>query len=129
MNTMENTDFSKIRNALGRTQNQMAQILCVSPKAVQSFEQGWRKVPTKIEREMLLLLSLKSSVRSARACWEVKACPNKWRSNCIVWELQIGDFCWYFSGTLCQGQVKKSWNEKIKLCRQCEVYQSMFLTS
>jgi len=126
---MNNNEFSQIRSILGKTQEQMSRILCVSPKGIQSFEQGWRKIPTNIEREMLLLLHLKTSARRVRACWEVMKCPAEWKNNCIVWDLQIGDFCWYFSGTSCQGQVKKTWHEKIESCRKCEVYQSMFPAS
>ena len=126
---MESKEFSRIRHVLGRTQDQIARLLCVSPKAVQSFEQGWRHVPIHIEREMLILLSLKKSAdRSAQPCWEIKNCPDEWRNNCIVWELQVMHFCWYFNGTYCQGQIRKSWNEKIQLCRECEVYRLIFST-
>jgi len=106
----------------------MARILCVSPKAIQSFEQKWRNIPSHIERESLLLLSLKTSFDSnIRPCWEIKKCPDKWRDNCIVWELQARHFCWFINGTFCQGMIHENWNEKIKLCRECEVYSSMLL--
>ena len=39
---MKRKQLAEIRRHLGKTQSQMAQILGVSPKAVQSFEQGWR---------------------------------------------------------------------------------------
>jgi len=124
---MDKKEFTQIRYILNRTQDQMASLLCVSPKAIQSFEQGWRNVPAHIEREMLLLLSLKkSSDRNVRTCWDIKKCPNEWRSNCIVWELQARHFCWFLNGTFCQGKAFNSWSEKIQLCKECEVYQSMF---
>ena len=67
---MDRKEFSQIRHVLGRTQDQLARLLCVSPKAIQSFEQGWRHVPPYIERQMLLLLSMKRSKgRSVRLCW------------------------------------------------------------
>ncbi|MFC2013250.1 helix-turn-helix domain-containing protein [Chloroflexota bacterium] len=47
---MESKEFSKIRQHLGKSQNQLARLLCVSPKAIQSFEQGWRNVPPNAER-------------------------------------------------------------------------------
>ena len=125
---MDSKEFIRIRHALGKTQDQMAKILCVSPKAIQSFEQKWRNIPSHIEREMLLLLSLKTSFDSnIRPCWEIKNCPDKWRDNCIVWELQARHFCWFINGTFCQGMIHENWNEKIKLCRECEVYGSMLL--
>jgi DNA-binding XRE family transcriptional regulator len=56
---MKRIQFATIRQHLGKTQNQMARILGVSPKAVQSFEQGWRNIPVHIERQILLILALK----------------------------------------------------------------------
>ncbi|MFH1488783.1 MAG: hypothetical protein ABII06_07765 [Pseudomonadota bacterium] len=42
---MTKKEFSIIRGHLGKTQAQMAHLLGVSLKAIQSFEQGFRKVP------------------------------------------------------------------------------------
>jgi DNA-binding transcriptional regulator YiaG len=56
---VESKEFSKIRHELEMTQNHLSRILCVSTKAIQSFEQGWRNISPHIQREMLLLLSLK----------------------------------------------------------------------
>ena len=44
---------------IGKTQKQLSELLGTSLKAIQSFEQGWRKVPVHIERQMLFLLTLK----------------------------------------------------------------------
>ena len=82
---MDKKEFSQIRHTIGRTQEQLASLLCISPKAIQSFEQGWRKIPAHIAREMLLLLSLKRSMdRRTQPCWDIKECPDEWRSNCVV---------------------------------------------
>ncbi len=124
---MESTEFSKARQVLGKTQTQLSQILCISPKTVQSFEQGWRRVPNYIEREILLLLSLKiHSSQELRSCWNVKNCPPEWRAKCFVWELKAGHLCWFINGTFCRGQVQNCWEEKLSLCRSCEVYRFMF---
>ena len=123
---MYSREFTQIRHYLGRTQDQLSRLLCVSPKAIQSYEQGWRNIPTNVERQLLFLLSLKGSLdENARPCWEIKNCPSEWRDNCIVWELKAGHFCWFMNGTFCQGQIHKSWNEKIQLCRDCEVFKSV----
>ena len=123
---MESKEFSQIRNYLGKTQNQLAQLLCVSPKAIQSFEQGWRNIPANAERQLLFLQSLKrSSDRNADPCWEICNCPIEWRENCTAWEYQAGQFCWFINGTFCQGKVQENWGKKIKMCRQCEVFRSM----
>ena len=125
---MERQQFSQIRHTLGKSQSQLALILCISLKTIQSFEQGLRHIPTYIERQMLLLLSLKrmSSNAAITPCWEIKNCPDEWRENCIVWELKARHFCWFINGTFCQGRMQESWTKKNELCRECEVYQTMF---
>jgi len=123
---MDSKEFSQIRHHLGKTQNQLARLLCVSPKAVQSFEQGWRHIPVNVERQLLFLLSLKrASDENKRPCWEIKNCPVEWRDNCSAWELKAGHFCWFINGTFCQGKIHESWDDKIIFCRTCEVYKSM----
>ena len=37
---MKKEEFAKIRQRLGKSQREMAQLLAVSLKAIQSFEQG-----------------------------------------------------------------------------------------
>ena len=124
---MQSEEFIKIRHVLGKSQNQLAQLLCLSSKTIQSFEQGWRNIPIHVEREMLLLLSLKTrSEGSSRVCWNIKNCPDDWRDNCIVWELKAGHLCWFLSGIFCQGRVQGNWDNKINICRKCKVYQAMF---
>lgn len=75
---MNKKEFSRIRSHLGKTQKQMAQLLGISNKAIQSFEQGWRAIPVHIERQSLLLLALKESrVNGNPHCWTVKKCPGR----------------------------------------------------
>jgi len=127
---MQNRAFSAIRRQLEKTQSQMAQLLGVSLKAIQSFEQGWRKVPVHTERQALFLLSLKKFPRKKeRPCWVVRNCPKETRRHCPAWEFQAGHLCWFINGTNCQGYVQDSWPKKMKLCRQCEVFQTMFSES
>ena len=59
-------------------------------------------------------------------CWEINNCPDEWRDKCIVWELKIRSFCWFMNGTFCQGQMQGSWDNKVTICRDCEVYRSIF---
>src|SRR4030042_4563554 len=124
---MEKKEFSKIRLYLGKTQGQMAQLLGVSPKAVQSFEQGWRKVPTHIERQVLCLLAMKKAPpKKAKLCWETEKCPLETRRNCPAWEFRAGHLCWFINGTICNGEIQESWQKKMKICRQCVVFQTTF---
>lgn len=122
---MDNAEFAQTRRYLEKTQAQLATLLGVSPKAVQSFEQGWRRIPLHVERQLLLLLFLKRRpLDSGEPCWDRKSCDPEVRERCIAWEVQAGDLCWFINGTRCGGRVQKSWTEKMQLCRQCEVFRS-----
>lgn len=124
---MDHRDFRIVRDHLGKTQNQLGRILCISAKAVQSFEQKWRRVPVHIERQMLFLWSLKrSQKKGTRPCWKIKRCPKEWRSNCIASELNAGQLCWFINGTFCNGRLQDNWKKKIGICRKCQVFQAMF---
>ena len=126
---MDKKEFSQVRHYLGKTQNELARLICVSPKAVQSFEQGWRKISASAERQLLFLLSLKKAMdETIGPCWEIRNCPMEWRRKCAAWEFEAGYFCWLINGTFCQGKIQESWNKKIQLCRECEVYKSMLPT-
>jgi hypothetical protein len=124
---MNRKEFSQVRHNLGKTQRQMAELLDVSLKGIQSYEQGWRGIPSVAERELLIFLGLKKALVSGkRPCWSIKKCPQEIRRKCPVWEFGAGNICWFFNGTLCQGKAAKSWEEKVKECRKCEVFQSVF---
>jgi DNA-binding XRE family transcriptional regulator len=123
---MKREQFSEIRRYLGKTQTEMGQILGVSPKAIQSFEQGWRKIPVHIERQILLILTLKHNAsRSNKPCWLRRNCPVELRKNCPAWQFAAGHLCWFINGTICEGLPQLSWEEKMKTCKACEVYRSM----
>ena len=123
---MESKDFSLIRHYLDKPQSELAKLLCVSPKTIQSFEQGWRKIPAYISRQLLFLLSLKtSSNENIGPCWEIKGCPVEWRENCSAWEFKAGNLCWFINGTFCRGQNQECWDKKLEACWECEVFLSM----
>ena len=122
---MGEKEFSTARQYLGKTQTQMAQLLGVSLKAIQSFEQGWRDIPVHVERQVLFLLVQKKSPRKKnRPCWVIRKCPVEIRQNCPAWEFQVGHLCWFINGTICQGQVQERWEKKMKICRQCKVFRN-----
>ena len=124
---MKKNEFSEIRHHLGKTQNQMSQLLGTSLKAIQSFEQGWRKVPAHVERQALFLLAHHSSQkRKDERCWSIQDCPADTKKNCPAWEFKLGHLCWFINGTICQGEPQGSWQKKMKRCRKCEVFQSVF---
>ncbi|OEU48938.1 MAG: transcriptional regulator [Desulfobulbaceae bacterium S3730MH12] len=119
---MEKKDFAAIRKKLGKTQKETATLLGISLKAVCSYEQGWRTIPTHVERQLLFLLTRKrKSSTKSQNCWELKNCPEERRNECPAWEFNSGKFCWFISGTICECAAQKSWNEKILICRNCIV--------
>lgn len=124
---MDKKEFSRARHYLGKTQNELAKLICVSPKAIQSFEQGWREVPASAERQLLFLLSLRRAMeKTAVPCWEIRNCPMERRAKCTAWEFKAGSFCWFVNGTMCEGEVQEDWEKKILICRQCEVFRLLF---
>jgi DNA-binding transcriptional regulator YiaG len=122
---MDKKEFSGIRQRLGKSQKEMAQLLAVSLKAIQSFEQGWRKIPTHAQRQSLFLLAMKESKYGRKPCWDLQECPSETRKRCPAWEYHSGHLCWFISGTLCQGEVQGNWASKMRICRKCKVFKSM----
>lgn len=123
---MYSGDLAQCRNHLGKTQVELARLLGVSPKAVQSFEQGWRTIPAHIERQLLFLLYLKRRpLEGVAPCWEQRSCPSEIREGCIAWQVHAGDLCWFISGTMCEGEFQGSWEEKMRHCRECGVFGSL----
>jgi DNA-binding XRE family transcriptional regulator len=125
---MNRKEFSKIRHILGKSQIQMGEILGISGKAIQSFEQGWRKVPVHAERQLLFLLHLKLNPEKRKPCWTMRQCPKELREKCPAWEFKAGDLCWFINGTFCEGKVQKNWPRKISKCRKCEIFQKSLST-
>jgi hypothetical protein len=104
----------------------MAQLLAISLKAVQSFEQGWRNIPAHVERQALFLVAMKDGQDGGKYCWDIQDCPPERKEKCPAWEFQSGHLCWFISGTICHGEVHGNWESKMKICRECEVFRSMF---
>ena len=121
---MEKEEFVEARIKLDKTQKEMSQLLGVSVKAIYSYEQGWRTIPTHVERQVFFLLSRKRGERSlskAKPCWIIKKCPPKRRKECPAYEYKAGRLCWLANGTICEGKPQENWKQKMKICRECEV--------
>ena len=119
---MEKEEFVLARTKLDKTQKEMSQLFGVSVKAIYSYEQGWRSIPTHVERQAFFLLSRKKGRQERpKHCWVVKKCPPKRRKECPAYEYNAGRFCWLVNGTICEGKPQKKWKEKMKICRECEV--------
>ena len=123
---MDDKEFFRARKILEKTQKQLAELLGSSIKAVHSYEQGWRKVPAHVERQIFFLLARKQGGEQAtKACWTIKKCPKKRKTQCPAYEFQAGRLCWFINGTICEGEVQQNWQEKMKICRECEVLKNL----
>ena len=124
---MDSREFTYFRKKLNKTQKQMAQLLGTSLKAIHSYEQGWRSVPASVERQMFFLVSRIADNRIGRKpCWAIKKCSKTQKAQCPAWEFKAGKLCWFINGTICEGSVQKTWKEKMKICRSCEVFLTDF---
>ncbi len=130
---MHADEFIRIRKKMSKTQVQLADLLGVSVKSVTGYEQGWRKIPAHVERQMLFLLSrlvsglLFGDKKNRSNCWELKQCREEIRKNCPAWEYDSGVLCWFINGTVCLGTSQKNWEAKMGLCRRCIVLKKVLL--
>jgi len=125
---VEKEEFVEARVRLDKSQKEMSQLLGVSVKAIYSYEQGWRSIPTHVERQVFFLLSRKRGARNlskAKPCWIIKKCPPKRRKECPAYEYNAGKFCWLVNGTICECKAQKNWKEKMKICRECAVMNDL----
>jgi len=125
---MESRKFKDIRARLNKTQKELAQLLGISIKAIHSYEQGWRKIPHHVERQLLFLLSrvILDTDKPSDKCWDIRKCPDKRLKTCPAWEFKSGDLCWFINGTKCSGEAHSSWENKMEECKTCKVFLHFF---
>jgi DNA-binding transcriptional regulator YiaG len=121
---MSGQEFARLRATLGKSQRELAELLGLSLKAVESYEQGWRKVPAHVERLLYFLIFKlnEEEIRAEDPCWESKACPDDVRSKCVAFVAKEGRFCWFFTGKLCA--ISKG-SADGRGCYSCEVFMRM----
>jgi hypothetical protein len=125
---MDNKEFVSLRTKLNITQKRMSGLLGKSLRSIQSFEQGWRKIPESVERQALYLIFRKETKgKTIRPCWEVRDCPMEKREECPAWQFNTGNLCWFINGTICQGKTHRDWYEKMKFCWECKMFQPVNL--
>ena len=123
---MDKTEFVALRKNLNKSQSQMAQLLGVSLKAIHSYEQGWREIPSHAERQILFLTAMRPEKMPRKSCWAINRCPTERKKKCLAWEFKVGNLCWFINGTICTGVAQKTWKEKIEICRTCRAMQAIF---
>lgn len=123
MIVMDSTEFKTFRKRLDRTQREIAQLLGLSIKAVSSYEQGTRNVPSHVERQMFFLISrISKNQPDQRDCWVIKNCSPEIKEQCPAWEFHEGHLCWIINGTMCCNGLCQEWEDKINCCKSCEVF-------
>lgn len=121
---MTHKEFTDFRSRLRRTQREMAELLGVSLKAVESYEQGWRRIPANIERILyFLLFKMHKNLFDRRdLCWLEMKCPPAIRVNCPAWVAREGLYCWFLTGKMCHAE-KKSQLVKGLSCSGCAFFK------
>jgi DNA-binding XRE family transcriptional regulator len=116
-------DLPKVRRILDKSQSELAALLGVSVRAIQSYEQGWRPTPPTIQKMgwLLLFLDWRKTHRRWEPCWDICGCESDIRAECPAHIFRAGDICWLISGTMCRGIRQGSWEKKATKCRQCAV--------
>jgi transcriptional regulator with XRE-family HTH domain len=122
---MGGPEFARLRASLGKSQRELAELLGLSLKAVESYEQGWRNVPAHVERLLYFLLFKlnEDEIASEDPCWKSKNCPDEVRSKCVAFVAKEGRFCWFFTGRLCSSA--KSGEADTRGCYSCSVFMQM----
>lgn len=117
---MDSATFSRLRRLMRRSQRELADVLGVSVKAVESYEQGWRRVPANIERILYFLLFKlnEDSLQGEEDCWVATKCPDSQRENCVAALAKEGRFCWFFTGRLCSTAARG----EAESCYSCSVF-------
>jgi transcriptional regulator with XRE-family HTH domain len=107
---MDKDEFAIIRKKLGKTQKEMATLLGISNKTVESYEQGLRNIPVNVERILYLLFFKlnREKLDEKQLCWDKKGCALSTRSNCLAWLAKEGFYCWFITGKVCAYENQSS---------------------
>jgi DNA-binding XRE family transcriptional regulator len=127
---MSGSEFARLRASLGKSQRELAELLGISLKAVESYEQGWRNVPAHVERILYFLLFKlnEDDIKAEEPCWKSMDCPSERRSKCVAYVAKEGRFCWFFTGRLCaRANAAESGvvDEDDRGCYTCSVFSRM----
>ena len=114
-----------VRGGLGLSQSQLADLLGVSSRAIQSYEQGWRDVPWTISAQMMTVLALhRGHTDQGTPCWKLTGCPDERRIGCSAFKVGHGRFCWLLAGRSC-GPMKSAGRANGLPCAHCVVFRNL----
>jgi hypothetical protein len=117
MSDEDHIDLKAVRTELGLSQTDLADLIGVSQRTVQSCEQGWRKPSPAAKRH--------GPDFSAYICWDTMECSDDERATCLVYQSRQGHLCWLLSGNICQGKRLRTWKEKKSMCMRCDFFQKL----
>ena len=117
----------EIRAEMGLSQSELGGLIGISSRAIQSYEQEWRKPSQLVQRMLLLLLMARrhGAEMSRFRCWEQKACSPVLRGQCLAFVTRQGHLCWFLTGTMCEGQRQRSWSAKFRVCLECRFMRGL----
>lgn len=112
---------------IGLSQSEFADMIGVSPRAIQSYEQGWRAPSSAVEKTALLLLLAHrhGGEFSMKVCWDTVDCSEGERKGCLVYQSKQGHLCWLLTGNVCQGKRHRSWEDKKATCLECGFFKKL----
>ncbi len=121
---MQKDEFIKVRKKLGKTQKEMATLLGISKKTVESYEQGLRNISVNNERIIYFLLFKLNMENFGKMefCWDKKKCPAGTREYCVAWSAREGFFCWFITGKLCKREGLVS-SKSTESCFKCGFFK------
>lgn len=127
INWDELTSVRAVRAALELGQQEMAALLGVSPRTIQSCEQGWRRPSAALEKSLVLLrlANAHGANLGDAVCWRVLECDEEARRGCLVYHCRQGHLCWMLSGNLCRGRPVRSWEQKKAVCGSCNFFAQL----
>ena len=124
--TSRSETLKHIRAILGRTQKEMSVALGIAEKTVQSYEQGWRDVPSRVMIQLLVLLALyRRQTMDDVPCWEIRECSPEQREQCASFQVSRGQFCWFVGAAHCHPRNRDGDPGPILPCMQCPVIKRL----
>lgn len=112
----------KIRKKIGMTQAMLARALGISIRAVQSYEQGWREVPTHVMVQLLVLAAAFCKKDDRKTCWELRKCTPEDMAKCPCCKTD-GMLCWLVTGR--QSVPCKQGHDDLSTCMKCPVVKQI----
>jgi DNA-binding XRE family transcriptional regulator len=110
-----------VRHRLDCSQTELASMLGISGKAVESYEQGWRHTPDRVLLQLLNLLAIhREQTHTLPPCWEQVQCPPALGAACRSRTLGNGRFCWQIGSPTCR-KIRMDEDQGLDACLTCPV--------